>query len=353
MPSQPGTSLFDATPFDLVPIHIFVVESSGAIRYANEAFARYTGSSDARLSPLELTHEADVEAVLAAWRSGRATRQTYQVECRFRRHDGHYRWNEWQVGPLEYAADGAVSAWVAACVEIHHERDLEADLERARDRAELLDRANLRMTAATTLGEAIDAAAWSGVPAFADIVVVDLLRAERAERIAIAMADLGLPNLEDRLRRYAPEAGEKGDPGYTMIASGQPLFMPGLDIAAVSEDLVDEEHARLFHETAPRSAILAPLTVEGSTFGAMTFLRRRRREPFDDEDFEAGLELARRAALHLDRARALAELQSALAVKDELPRHGFPRGPHPGHHAHRGLEHPPPSHERPLPIRPR
>ena len=313
-------SPFDPTPFDLLPVPVFVVGTDARFKYANETWWRYVESPPGPTvaTPRPFVHDDDWPLVLESWRAAQADGKPYQVRCRIRRNDGAYRWNEWQVSPFERDAEGLATAWIAACIEIQQERELEEQLERARDRAELLDRMSLAVASAPGVGHALQAAVDGSVSEFADIAVLDLLTADGVDRAAVATRDFDLPDLHAQLRRYAPDPTDKDDPGYAMIASGQPLFLPVIDPAAFRASLSDDGHVEVLEGTSPHSAIIAPLIVENASFGAMTFLRTRDSDSFNEDDYETALELARRAALHIDRTRVRAELERAVSLKDEL-----------------------------------
>lgn len=313
---EPATALLG---IDSVPVPMVVVGNDGQLRYANRAWREFTGVDAFEGTPAQVVmHEEDQPMVDALWERAQSLGTGYGVECRLRRHDGTFRWHDWQVSPLPPSATDPEGGWIAVGIDIEDRRALETAIEHARDHAALLAEAGAEMAAARSVKEAMDAAVRAAAPGFCDIAVVDLLRPEGTERVALAIADLGIPDARERIRRYAPSLGEPNDPGFAMVASGRPIFIPELDPSQFEGRLADPDQELLLRQVRPGSAIIAPLSMDGGTFGAISFIRTADRPRFREDEFATGVELARRAALHIDRARALAEMAEASGAKDEL-----------------------------------
>ena len=79
----------------------------------------------------------------------------------------------------------------------------------------------------------------------------------------------------------------------------------------------DEEHLRLVHELAPRSAIVAPLLSGSEVLGAIAFVSKRPNR-YGASDVGLATELARRAAMAIENARLLEREQRAKQARDEV-----------------------------------
>src|SRR5439155_6991555 len=73
------------------------------------------------------------------------------------------------------------------------------------------------------------------------------------------------------------------------------------------------EHLALLQQLDMYAGMVVPLVARGRTLGALTFVRHgpRRRALVDERDLALAEELARRAALAVDNARAVREAQVA------------------------------------------
>jgi PAS domain S-box-containing protein len=139
----------------------------GAVEFFNARWSEFTGVGPAALAGdgwEDVVHPDDRGATRAARERANARGEPYELELRFRRHDGVYRWHLARVVPVRDAA-GAVLAWYGAAADIE-ERKREADtlartvdeLQHANARLERLAAdlrfANEEMEAATTQASA-------------------------------------------------------------------------------------------------------------------------------------------------------------------------------------------------------
>lgn len=105
---------------EAVPGIVFMTAPDGGNVYVNQTFCAYTGlPADALLGDrwLRVIHPDDAGRTAAAWAAAVAGEQPYEVEYRFRRADGVWRWFLGRGLPLRDAA-GAVECWVGTCIDI-------------------------------------------------------------------------------------------------------------------------------------------------------------------------------------------------------------------------------------------
>lgn len=105
---------------DHLPKMVWVAEPDGVMRYHNRYWYEYTGLSgnegwDA------IVHPDDLDAGMAAWRQSMATAQPLNLEMRFRRADGTYRWHLVKGVPI-IGADGKVHCWYGASTDIEDQK---------------------------------------------------------------------------------------------------------------------------------------------------------------------------------------------------------------------------------------
>lgn len=75
-----------------------------------------------------LMHPQDIDRAAAAWRDCVASGETYDVECRFRHHEGSYRWLRVIAMPMRNAR-GRILRWYGTSTDIDDARQLAAHKE--------------------------------------------------------------------------------------------------------------------------------------------------------------------------------------------------------------------------------
>ncbi len=111
----------------------------GSVDYANPFWLAYTGlSPEAALGAgwAAAVHPDDVPAIWARWEASVADGSSYEVEYRFRRADGEYRWHVARVAPMTDES-GAVVRWAGTALDVHERRLAEDELRRRKEQAEL------------------------------------------------------------------------------------------------------------------------------------------------------------------------------------------------------------------------
>jgi signal transduction histidine kinase/ActR/RegA family two-component response regulator len=95
-------------------------------------------------------------------------------------------------------------------------------------------------------------------------------------------------------------------------------------VKEISDDMIvaaahgDEERIGLIRSLGIRSYMIVPLTAHGRTFGALTLATAESGRVYSDDDFRFAQDVAFRAALAVDNARAYEEAQTANRLKDEF-----------------------------------
>jgi GAF domain-containing protein len=123
------------------------------------------------------------------------------------------------------------------------------------------------------------------------------------ERVAIAHAD---PNREVRAQSLRSQF--RHDPDATtgvplVIRTGQPQLIPVVDPETLRRTSIGEGYDELLLELGFASVMVVPLAARGRTLGAITFASGPSRS-YNESDLQVALDLARRAGLALDNARA-------------------------------------------------
>lgn len=105
---------------DHLPKMVWVAEPDGTMRYHNRYWFEYTGLSGDE-GWQAIVHPEDMHAGMDAWRDSMATAQPLNLEMRFRRADGSYRWHLVKGVPI-IGADGKVHCWYGASTDIEDQK---------------------------------------------------------------------------------------------------------------------------------------------------------------------------------------------------------------------------------------
>ena len=105
----------------LGPGFLWLVDGHGRFTYVNQTWKDYTGSTLEQLNTIgweTYNHPEDLERVRDRWQQAAVRHEQFEMELRYRRHDGEYRWMLSRVVPLLGAA-GELEGWVGTSVDIH------------------------------------------------------------------------------------------------------------------------------------------------------------------------------------------------------------------------------------------
>ncbi|HYY79979.1 MAG TPA: ATP-binding protein [Actinomycetes bacterium] len=143
------------------------------------------------------------------------------------------------------------------------------------------------------------------VPEVADLCLVDVLEDGTLRRVAVVHAD------PDHAGATVP-----AEPLLEVARTGQGMAVDQL--VTVLEELASPEQLRLLKELGLRALISVPMAARGHNLGVLTLGRCPRQEvPFTAEDYTFAEELACRAALAIDSARLVADLQAARRATEQ------------------------------------
>ncbi|MET0858663.1 MAG: PAS domain S-box protein, partial [Telluria sp.] len=111
---------------------IFTTSADGSVDYFNPAWAQFTDLDSTALHNwgwAQIIHADDVELSLRVWRHALASGAQFQVEQRFLRKDGQYRWHLSRAVPVRDEA-GALVMWIGSNTDIHDVKLVESELAR-------------------------------------------------------------------------------------------------------------------------------------------------------------------------------------------------------------------------------
>ncbi|ACA15584.1 multi-sensor hybrid histidine kinase [Methylobacterium sp. 4-46] len=115
---------------DVVPAFVWFAAPDGRLHFMNSRWCEYTGQTPEEVLPdgwIAAVHPDDQAQTAAIWAEARAGGVSYEVELRYRRHDGAYRWYVARAEPLRDAS-GRVTTWFGTSTDIHDRKLAEASL---------------------------------------------------------------------------------------------------------------------------------------------------------------------------------------------------------------------------------
>lgn len=114
-----------------MPQKVWSAETNGEIDYLNEKWLTYTGLSYKELKKWgwkSTIHPEDWEDNEKAWQHSIEHGQDFQLEHRFRRKDGQYRWHLTR-GHAQRSKDANIKAWIGTDTDIHDQKLTEQSLK--------------------------------------------------------------------------------------------------------------------------------------------------------------------------------------------------------------------------------
>ncbi|WP_461658313.1 PAS domain S-box protein [Methylorubrum aminovorans] len=106
---------------DVVPAFVWFASPDGHLHFLNDRWCEYTGQTLEAALPdgwIEAVHPDDRARTAAVWADALAREVSYEIEMRYRRHDGACRWYLARAEPLRDAG-GTVTAWFGTSTDIH------------------------------------------------------------------------------------------------------------------------------------------------------------------------------------------------------------------------------------------
>jgi PAS domain S-box-containing protein len=121
---------------EAIPALVWSAAPGGAVTYVNRRVLEYTGTNLETLTKdgwLAFLHPDDVEPTVRAWSRSLETGQPVEVQYRFRRFDGAYRWFH-VIGQATRDADGHVRPWYGLLIDIDDRKNMEEALRNTQER---------------------------------------------------------------------------------------------------------------------------------------------------------------------------------------------------------------------------
>ena len=126
-----------------MPLMIFTAKPNGDIDYVNRQLTEFTGLRSEEIcnsGRRPFIHPDEEEEAERRWRHSIESGEAFQLERRFRRRDGVYRWHLTRASAMRDAG-GSIVIWVGSSTDIDDQKRVEENLVRQYDESETLSRA--------------------------------------------------------------------------------------------------------------------------------------------------------------------------------------------------------------------
>jgi PAS domain S-box-containing protein len=278
---------------EAMPQIVWVSDPKGRATYYNGRWFAYTGldPGDAGDSDWRaVVHPADLREAMERRDSSLETEEPFEVEYRFRRADGTYRWHLGRAVPVR-DPDGAIDHWVGTATDID-------DQKRAQESQRFLGEASSVLGCSLDYQSTLSSVAHLAVPAIADWCAIEIVEDGEPRELEVAHEDpMKLPLVRELRRRY-PQAEQA-----RVAATGDAQLVAEVTDELLREAAVDDIHLELLRDLAPRSTIVAPIIVRDRVLGTITLVSSASERVYGPRDLALAEDVARRAAVAIENAR--------------------------------------------------
>jgi len=315
---------------DAMPLIVWTAQPDGAVDYFNQRWFEYTETTIEQSKGWgwqSVVHPDDRVQCLEDWKIALETGSGCEVEYRFRRSDGSYRWHLGRAMPMR-DRQGKIVSWVGTATYIEAQKQSQ-EVER------FLSQASKELASSLDYQSTLERVVRLAVPTVGDWCAVDVWEeGERegvgewesgrgGERVNISSESpsirrLAVAHVDPSKVKWAQELQERypHDPNAqhgvpNVLRSGKSELYPDIPDSLLVTTARDAEHLAIMREIGFSSAMVVPMIARDRTLGAITFVSDESGRHYSASDLALAEDLACRAALAVDNARLYRESQSA------------------------------------------
>jgi PAS domain S-box-containing protein len=197
--------------------------------------------------------------------------------------------------------------------------ELYDEQQRSHEQATFLARAGTVLVSSLDYQATLPAVAQLAVPHIADWCAVDLAGDGGAiERLAVAHVDPAKMDLARKFQERYPDDPRSPYSVAHVIRTGAPAILYEVTDEMIAAAARDAEHPRAVRALGVRSFMCVPLLAHGRTLGAITFVSAESGRHYAPSDLRLAEDVASRAAMAVENARAYDEARRANRVKDHF-----------------------------------
>jgi PAS domain S-box-containing protein len=191
------------------------------------------------------------------------------------------------------------------------------DRRRSEQAWQFLSDASAALAASLDYEATLKQVAKLAVPTIADWSAVDILTPDGSlQQLAVAHVDPLKRELAREWRRRWPPPPESAP--YQAIRTGLPQLLSEITNAMIEAGTPDPEQRRMALQLGLCSAMVVPLIVGKEAIGALSFVTAESARLYGPQDLILATEIARRASLAIENARAYTEAREAVRTRDNF-----------------------------------
>jgi PAS domain S-box-containing protein len=283
-----------------IPHLAWMSTADGAASWFNQRWYEYTGTDlkeTAGWGWKSVQHARFVDGIVDRWTSSVSSGEPFELEMPLRRHDGVFRWHLTRAAPVR-DADGRVVRWFGTHTDIDDQRN-------ARERQRFLAEASKTLAGSGHYEATLRAVARLAVPVFADWAAVHMLDERgRIQTLAVEHSDPAKGGAARELNElYPPDINDVNGVGRVLRTGAAELAVDIPDSLLVASSR-SPEHLRRARELGLRSYLCVPIKSGESVLGTISLVFAESGRRYETIDLQVVEELASRAALAIENARA-------------------------------------------------
>ena len=298
---------------DAMPLVVWTAQPNGELNYYNQRWFDYTGltleqTSGAGWQPV--LHPDDLQNSVQLWNAAVRTGQPYEIEYRWQRADGSYRW---QLGRAVAVrdTDGQIAHWVGTGTDIEEQKQAE-------DQQRLLAEASVLLVNSLDYESMLTQLTRLVVPRLADWCAIHILDNDNIRRLAFTHNDPAIQALVgDRPERYPLDPSAQHIVSQ-VLRSGEPELYSEVPDTLLVAAARDDEHLQMLRTLVFRSYMCLPMVARGHTLGTITLATAESGRCYGPAELTFGEDLASRAAIALDNAWLYRDAQAAVRARDQF-----------------------------------
>jgi PAS domain S-box-containing protein len=298
---------------DTMPLVVWTARPNGELDYFNQRWFDYTGRTfeQSQGSGWQLVlHPDDTQNGLQRWNESIGTGRPYEIEYRWQRADGVYRWHLGRARAVRDAS-GQIAYWVGTSTDIEEQKQAE-------EQQRLLAEASVLLVSSLDYEPMLNQLTRLAVPRLADWCAIHILEDGEIRRLAFTHSDpLIQAQVGDRPERYPLDPSARHIVSH-VLRTGEPELYSNVPDRLLVEAARDDEHLRTLRMLVFRSYMCLPMVARGHTLGTITLATAESGRRYGQAELAFGEDLASRAAIALDNARLYHDAQAAVRARDQF-----------------------------------
>jgi PAS domain S-box-containing protein len=291
---------------DAMPLVVWIARPNGELDYFNQRWFDYTGMTLGQTQGWgwqPVLHPDDLQNCLERWAEAVRTGQPFEIEYRWQRADGIYRWHLGRALAVR-DADGQIAYWVGTGTDIEEQKQAE-------DQQRLLAEASVLLVSSLDYQPMLTQLTRLIVPRLADWCAIHILEDDVIRRLAFTHSDPAKQALvSERPERYPVDPHVRHIVSQ-VLRSGEPELYSDVPDTLLVEAARDDQHLQTLRTLDVRSYMCLPMVARGHTLGTITLAIADSGRRYGQAELALGEDLASRAAIALDNARLYHDAEAA------------------------------------------